>query len=111
MVPSSPQQPAPGWYPDPGRPTTDRYWDGVKWTAQTRLGSSSSSPPSWQYTGPQPRSNDLVIAGWITAFVFPIAGLIIGVGLLTRDEQGHGIPITVVSAVMFVLYVLALAAG
>jgi len=43
--------------------------------------------------------------------VFPIAGLIIGVGLLTRDEQGHGIPITVVSAVMFVLYVLALAAG
>lgn len=30
--------PAPGWYPDPRKPTQDRYWDGSKWTGQTRKG-------------------------------------------------------------------------
>jgi Protein of unknown function (DUF2510)/Domain of unknown function (DUF4352) len=33
-VSSSP--PGPGWYPDPRKPTRDRYWDGFKWTDQTR---------------------------------------------------------------------------
>ena len=28
-------QPA-GWYPDPRKPTQDRYWDGSQWTNQTR---------------------------------------------------------------------------
>ncbi len=26
------QNPAPGWYPDPTQPGTQRYWDGEKWT-------------------------------------------------------------------------------
>jgi hypothetical protein len=32
--------PAPGWYPDPRKPTQDRYWDGSQWTDQTRKGKS-----------------------------------------------------------------------
>lgn len=28
--------PGPGWYPDPRKPTQDRYWDGSQWTGQTR---------------------------------------------------------------------------
>lgn len=28
-----------GWYPDPRKPTQDRYWDGSAWTGQTRKGS------------------------------------------------------------------------
>lgn len=30
--------PGPGWYPDPRKPTQDRYWDGSQWTGQTRKG-------------------------------------------------------------------------
>jgi hypothetical protein len=26
----------PGWYPDPRDPSRDRYWDGSKWSGQTR---------------------------------------------------------------------------
>jgi Domain of unknown function (DUF4190)/Protein of unknown function (DUF2510) len=31
-APSSAPAPGPGWYPDPNDPTTQRYWDGIKWT-------------------------------------------------------------------------------
>ena len=43
---------APGWYPDPNMPGTQRYWDGGKWTdnvaplpppAPTRTGFTGSS--------------------------------------------------------------------
>lgn len=34
--------PGPGWYPDPRKPTRDRYWDGSRWTEQTRGGQGGS---------------------------------------------------------------------
>lgn len=30
--PEQPRQPAAGWYPDPGVPGQQRYWDGGAWT-------------------------------------------------------------------------------
>jgi Protein of unknown function (DUF2510) len=33
--PQTPAAPAPGWYPDPSIPGTQRYWDGTRWTDQT----------------------------------------------------------------------------
>lgn len=27
---------APNWYPDPSNPNTQRWWDGLQWTAHTR---------------------------------------------------------------------------
>lgn len=27
---------APGWYPDPGNPSVQRYFDGLTWTSSTR---------------------------------------------------------------------------
>lgn len=34
----------PGWYPDPGDPTTHRLWDGAHWTGQARP--AQKTPPS-----------------------------------------------------------------
>ncbi len=34
---------APNWYPDPTLPGTERYWDGAKWSDQTRP--SGPQPP------------------------------------------------------------------
>lgn len=43
--------PVPGWYPDPDRPDTIRYWDGAAWTDKrrprpgwTRPGTAMTSP-------------------------------------------------------------------
>ncbi|AQP44998.1 RDD family protein [Tessaracoccus flavus] len=33
---NSPQQPPPGWYPDPAGADAERYWDGVAWSQSTR---------------------------------------------------------------------------
>ncbi|AQX15143.1 hypothetical protein BCR15_01370 [Tessaracoccus lapidicaptus] len=32
----SPQQPPPGWYPDPAGSDGERYWDGIAWSQATR---------------------------------------------------------------------------
>ena len=37
---------APGWYPDPNSPGTDRYWNGTEWTDQTQAGSVSTTKKS-----------------------------------------------------------------
>lgn len=34
MAEQHPATPAPGWYADPERPRTMRYWDGFVWTDQ-----------------------------------------------------------------------------
>ena len=34
----------PGWYPDPGNPSVQRYWDGWRWTHQVRWDGSAWVP-------------------------------------------------------------------
>ena len=78
--------PAPaGWYPDPeGAPDTVRYWDGGRWTDDRAPYSRVASAAAGS------RGNDsLVVAGYIGALIFPIAGVILGAILIQRRSR-HG---------------------
>jgi ABC-type Fe3+ transport system permease subunit len=77
--------PPPGWYPDPGGPNTQRYFDGTKWIDPEGY-APLSQHPYFGSTPPPPRPrNELGIASLalgIIAFVFswvPFGGLILGI--------------------------------
>ena len=64
----------------------------------------------WRWTGPLPRrSANLIVVGWITAFLLPPIGLIIGTGLCIRKELGHGLAILVVALAITALVIAEVA--
>ncbi|MFD5113965.1 DUF2510 domain-containing protein [Streptomyces sp. NPDC058391] len=64
----------PGWYPDPGAPATERWWDGTAWTGHTRaLG------------GRRRRRGPLVV---VAAGVVLAAATAAGVVVLGDDDPG-----------------------
>jgi len=65
----------PGWYPDPRKPTQDRYWDGEQWTSQTR------KPQGSGLTGAIRR-----LPTWAKILI-PIVALLVVVGAITSDEE------------------------
>jgi Protein of unknown function (DUF2510) len=87
--PTAPQPTPAGWYPDPEQAGTTRYWDGSQWTDQR-----APAPP----TAREDRgAGALVVVGYITAFVLPIIGFIIGIILLVRRQTGHGLAVFLIS--------------
>lgn len=48
---NSPQQPAPGWYPDPAGQAYERFWDGVAWSQATRDAPVTPVGPGNRYPG------------------------------------------------------------
>ena len=118
------QAPPPDWYPDPENAGMLRYWDGNQWT-EHRAPATPQPPPTqvqpppapqaWEYAQPHPQaqrsSTGLIVGGWIGVLLFPLAGLICGIILLTRGEQGHGIAITVLSALFIVVAIIVISAG
>lgn len=81
--------PPPGWYPHPEMPQTVRFWDGATWTGQV------APMNGVQSVDDEPT---LVIAlGWVGAFLIPIAGIVCGIILMTKDRQAHGAAMLVVS--------------
>ena len=90
---SPPQTPA-GWYPDPYHPRQRRYWDGTSWAWPTRAGTSG-----------------VVTWGWITAFLLPGIGFVLGIIAAAKSEVGNGIGIMVVSVLSFIVWSAILAGG
>lgn len=76
-----------------------RYWDGREWTDWTDRTYKA------KVSGSDPGNETLVIVGWITAVLFPIAGLIIGIVLSSRGDK-RGTPILIVSIVIFSIFFL-----
>jgi hypothetical protein len=79
--PSEGGLPPAAWYADPDNPQGMRYWDGVRWTEHRT--DYLAAPPK------KPVGEGMVAAGYLTSFLFPIVGVVIGVILMNRDNR-HG---------------------
>ena len=73
--------PAAAWYQDPENPLGMRYWDGTRWT-EHRTDYLAEAPK-------KPVGEGMVAAGYLTAFLFPIVGVVIGLIVMNRGN-GHG---------------------
>jgi hypothetical protein len=108
-APAAPSAPAPGWYPHPSMASTQRYWDGARWT--DHIAPASSAPTTLRETADQqPGSGGLVMAGWPLAVFIPIVGFVIGLVLLTRHQVRAGAGIVALSLAMVVALTVVVAA-
>jgi hypothetical protein len=85
---------------------TQRYWDGERWTDHIAPGVARRTSPG-AVTANVASTLKLETAGWLTAFFFPIAGVVIGIMLVSRPEKNQGNWILTVSIAMLVLAWLA----
>lgn len=70
---STTKRPAPGWYADPSRAKTKRYWDGDAWTEQRQEEPPTEPVPDWQ-----------MALAVVAALLLPILGLIAGALMWSR---------------------------
>src|SRR5829696_3230683 len=78
--------PVPGWYPDPDDASSQRYWDGTRWTDDRAPYSSVATASRTRRAG---GGDGLVIAGYIGGVLIPIVGIVIGAILIQRANR-HG---------------------
>jgi uncharacterized Tic20 family protein len=70
---------APGWYPDPNAPGTQRWWDGTQWTTHTAPG--APAPPYGApapYAPRQPMSPEQSRQWAMLAHLSALAGYLVG---------------------------------
>lgn len=113
---------APGWYPDPERPGSTRWWDGTQWAP-------APPPPQPVYVVPRPR-NAAATTGMILGIVsavlslpgvtilyilpLPITGLVFSIiGLVASKRlaglgRGAAIAGTVLNGVPLVVFVIVM---
>jgi Domain of unknown function (DUF4190)/Protein of unknown function (DUF2510) len=74
---------APGWYPDPSRPGSLRWWDGTQWSEHR------AAMPQPVYGG---GTDGYAIASLITGIVgVPIVPLVLGVIARNRIRESGGL--------------------
>ena len=71
------------WYADPDNPSGMRYWDGSRWTEDR----TDYRPAPAQPKPKREASQGMVVAGYILSFLFPLAGVVIGVMLMGRGNS------------------------
>ncbi|GAA0607608.1 DUF2510 domain-containing protein [Streptomyces crystallinus] len=86
----------PGWYPDPGTPVLERWWDGTAWTGHTRAAGQPVVPPSPPTVplgpvAPRPRGRGPVAVVAVAAAVL-VTALVAGVVVLNGDDGDDGAP-------------------
>ncbi|MEV6552270.1 DUF2510 domain-containing protein [Streptomyces sp. NPDC051597] len=85
----------PGWYPDPGTPLLERWWDGTAWTGHTRAAGRPAEPPPAP-TVPlgavappdRPRGRGPVAVVAVAAAVL-VTALVAGVIVLNGGDDGE----------------------
>jgi hypothetical protein len=80
-------QPAPGWYADPQRPQTLRYWSGSAWTEHTR----PSAPPVVAATQSNGSAVAALVCGilGIVGFIVPLFGFLLSVAAIVLGAIGR----------------------
>lgn len=78
----------PGWYPAPGSPTVERWWDGIRWTGEVR----EADPPGGKQALTAKFADDPTVptATRGPAAVGPAAARPAGVGEWTISWPGTG---------------------
>lgn len=85
-----PEDLSPGWKPDPADPARLRYWKGAYWTQMYAV--ENPEDP----TGPpvpvkgEGGSSGFVEIGYLLAILLPIVGFIVGLVLISRDDENGG---------------------
>jgi hypothetical protein len=91
---------APGWYNDPERPNTLRYYNGVAW--EDKFAPAGAQP----VRAAAVESNSYVIGfGILFAILLPVVGFVIG---LTQINKKDGLLVVVLSVISFVIWFLIL---
>jgi len=75
-----------GWYPDPSRPMTQRYWDGAAWSDHI-----APMPVGPSRDAAQDSSAAAVPIGYLLAILIPLAGFILGLFLLGKSGHAAGV--------------------
>jgi hypothetical protein len=106
--------PPTGWFPDPSRGGTLRYWDGAKWLEvppPPAANLAALPPPAWPPPAPaQEDMRDVIALGYVLAVLVPLVGFILGIVLIAKGRSDHGIGAVVISILAAIVATSLLAA-